>query len=150
VEPHCTSVVQQQQWLLLLLLQVGEEDYNFDGKPDMIRFVAAVQSPIPVHSMKLLLQFSYATQVRLLAGKQVQIPASLYFSRVAAMQGSLGNGQEPHHGAVLQCCDGWGLAASCCIVQEQWCTAAVLCLPGASTGKLLQEDTGKPHMPASC
>jgi hypothetical protein len=34
----------------------------------MIRFVAAVQSPIPVHSMKLLLQFSYATQVRLLAG----------------------------------------------------------------------------------
>ncbi|WIA35027.1 hypothetical protein OEZ86_003518 [Tetradesmus obliquus] len=43
-------------------VQVGEEDYNFDGKPDMIRFVASVQSPIPVHSMKLLLQFSYATQ----------------------------------------------------------------------------------------
>jgi hypothetical protein len=60
--------------LLLLLLQVGEEDYNFDGKPDMIRFVAAVQSPIPVHSLKLLLQFSYATQVRLMAetGRHLQ------------------------------------------------------------------------------
>jgi hypothetical protein len=61
--------------LLLLLLQVGEEDYNFDGKPDMIRFVAAVQSPIPVHSVKLLLQFSYATQVRLLAGNCLRAAA---------------------------------------------------------------------------
>lgn len=39
--------------------QVGEEDWDQDGKTDLIRFVARAQSPVPVHSVKLLLQFSY-------------------------------------------------------------------------------------------
>lgn len=46
-----------------LLLQVGQEDWNLDGKPDLLRFVAEVQSAIDVHSLKLVLQLSYALQV---------------------------------------------------------------------------------------
>ncbi|KAF8056360.1 TMEM231 [Scenedesmus sp. PABB004] len=45
-------------------VQVGEEDGNHDGKPDLIRFTARVRSPVPVHSCKLLLQFTYALQAR--------------------------------------------------------------------------------------
>jgi hypothetical protein len=45
------------------LLQVGHEDWNLDGKADLLRFVAEVQSPIDVHSLKLVLQLSYALQV---------------------------------------------------------------------------------------
>eukprot|EP00879_Flechtneria_rotunda_P010982 GHRR01011475.1.p1 GENE.GHRR01011475.1~~GHRR01011475.1.p1 ORF type:complete len:315 (+),score=105.62 GHRR01011475.1:284-1228(+) len=43
-------------------VQVGEEDYNQDGKPDMIRFIAAIKSPVLVSSLKLVLQFSYVLQ----------------------------------------------------------------------------------------
>lgn len=43
--------------------QVGEEDYNQDGKPELIRFTATAQSRYPVNSFKLLLQFSYILQV---------------------------------------------------------------------------------------
>jgi hypothetical protein len=43
--------------------QVGEEDYNQDGKPELIRFTATAQSRYPVNSFKLLLQFSYTLQV---------------------------------------------------------------------------------------
>lgn len=46
-----------------LCAQVGEEDYNQDGKPELIRFTATAQSRYPVTSFKLLLQFSYALQV---------------------------------------------------------------------------------------
>lgn len=56
----------------LSLLQVGEEDYNQDGKPDLIRFVASVQSPVPVNSIKLLLQFSYTLKVRAAACSRAQ------------------------------------------------------------------------------
>lgn len=44
--------------------QVGEEDYNQDGKPELIRFTATAQSRYPVNSFKMLLQFSYALQVK--------------------------------------------------------------------------------------
>lgn len=49
--------------LPLWVMQVGEEDYNFDGKPDMIRFTARIASAMPVHSVKLLLQFNYTLKV---------------------------------------------------------------------------------------
>lgn len=42
---------------------MGEEDYNFDGKPELIRFTITAQSRFPVNSFKMLLQFSYALQV---------------------------------------------------------------------------------------
>eukprot|EP00877_Chromochloris_zofingiensis_P012890 jgi/Chrzof1/7855/Cz02g38290.t1 len=41
-------------------VQVGEEDYNFDGKPETIRFIARIQSATAVNSVKLLLQFQYS------------------------------------------------------------------------------------------
>lgn len=44
--------------------QAGEEDWNFDGKPEVIRFTARVSSAQPIHSVKLLLQFTYTLQVR--------------------------------------------------------------------------------------
>jgi hypothetical protein len=44
-------------------VQVGEEDYNQDGKPELIRFTATAQSRYPVNSFRLLLQFSYVLQV---------------------------------------------------------------------------------------
>lgn len=47
----------------LLHSQVGEEDYNQDGKPELIRFTATAQSRYPVHGLKMLLQFSYVLQV---------------------------------------------------------------------------------------
>lgn len=47
----------------VLCMQVGEEDANHDGKPDLIRFVLTAQSRVPVHSVKLLLQMSYSLQV---------------------------------------------------------------------------------------
>jgi hypothetical protein len=40
-------------------LQVGEEDINYDGKPDVIEFSARIQSDIPVYAVRALLQFSY-------------------------------------------------------------------------------------------
>lgn len=43
--------------------QVGEEDYNQDGKPELVRFTVTAQSRYPVNSFKLLLQFSYVLQV---------------------------------------------------------------------------------------
>lgn len=43
-------------------VQVGEEDYNQDGKPEVIRFTATAQSRYPVNSFKMLLQFSYSLQ----------------------------------------------------------------------------------------
>ena len=43
--------------------QVGEEDYNQDGKPELIRFTATAQSRYPVSGFKLLLQFSYVLKV---------------------------------------------------------------------------------------
>eukprot|EP00775_Hariotina_reticulata_P002408 gene2408-2712_t len=46
----------------LMVLEVGQEDWNLDGKADLLRFVAEVQSPIDVHSLKLVLQLSYALQ----------------------------------------------------------------------------------------
>lgn len=42
---------------------MGEEDYNFDGKPELIRFTITAQTRFPVNSFKMLLQFSYALQV---------------------------------------------------------------------------------------
>jgi hypothetical protein len=50
---------------------VGEEDYNFDGKPELIRFAITAQSRFPVNSFKMLLQFSYTLQV----GQSVHTPA---------------------------------------------------------------------------
>lgn len=45
----------------LLLPQVGELDSNFDGKPDVIHFRARLPpGGPPVHSVKLLLQLTYA------------------------------------------------------------------------------------------
>lgn len=46
-------------------VQSGEEDMNFDGKPDMIRFIATAQSAVPVYGVKLLLQFRYQLKVRM-------------------------------------------------------------------------------------
>lgn len=69
----------------------------------MIRFVASVQSPIPVHSMKLLLQFSYATQVRLLAGKPQDVRRRLQHACVGAFSQFMSAGQfdtqQPRCGA---------------------------------------------------
>lgn len=48
-------------------LQHGEEDINFDGKPDVISFVANVQSDAPIHGVKALLQFHYSFDVRRLS-----------------------------------------------------------------------------------
>ena len=45
-------------------VQVGELDPNQDGQPDIIHFKAKLASPTPVHSVKLLLQFTYTLQVR--------------------------------------------------------------------------------------
>jgi hypothetical protein len=44
-------------------LQFGEEDYNQDGKPELIRITVTAQSQHPVNSFKMLLQFSYNLQV---------------------------------------------------------------------------------------
>ncbi|KAI8474264.1 MAG: transmembrane protein [Monoraphidium minutum] len=43
-------------------VQAAEMDANFDGKPDAIHFTARLAAPGPVHSVKLLLQFSYTLQ----------------------------------------------------------------------------------------
>jgi hypothetical protein len=51
----------------LPIVQVGEEDYNQDGKPELIRFTATAQSQHPVNSFKMLLQFSYTLQVSAVA-----------------------------------------------------------------------------------
>jgi len=40
-------------------VQSGEEDYNFDGKPDVIEFNAQVQGGAPVYGVKALLQLRY-------------------------------------------------------------------------------------------
>lgn len=40
-------------------VQSGEIDTNNDGKPDMIEWLATVPSTVPIHSVKLLLQFTY-------------------------------------------------------------------------------------------
>ncbi len=62
----------------LLHAQVTEEDYNFDGKPDQIRFRATVQSLQQVYSAKLLLQFSYQLQVGM---PQVPATAGAHYRR---------------------------------------------------------------------
>jgi hypothetical protein len=49
-------------------VQVGELDANFDGRPDAIHLTLRVAGAAPVHSVKLLLQFSYALQVGLGGG----------------------------------------------------------------------------------
>lgn len=61
---RCVGFFSSNTWLQCVLpMQVTEEDYNFDGKPDQIRFKATAQSLQQVYSAKLLLQFSYQLQV---------------------------------------------------------------------------------------
>ncbi|KAJ9524045.1 hypothetical protein QJQ45_022467 [Haematococcus lacustris] len=43
-------------------IQVGEEDYNFDKKPDVINIAASVQGNTPIKGIKALLQFTYVFQ----------------------------------------------------------------------------------------
>lgn len=43
--------------------QAGEEDINFDGKPDVITFIANLQSSQPVYGIKALVQFTYSFNV---------------------------------------------------------------------------------------
>lgn len=45
--------------LLAASVASGEEDWNFDGKPDQLRFLITAQSTAPVYGVKLLLQFQY-------------------------------------------------------------------------------------------
>lgn len=45
------------------MVQVGEEDINFDGKPDVVDFMATVQNDAPVYGVKALLQFRYSFEV---------------------------------------------------------------------------------------
>ena len=44
-------------------VQAGEEDVNFDGKPDVINFVANLHSDQPVYGIKALVQFTYSFNV---------------------------------------------------------------------------------------
>lgn len=64
--------------------QVGEEDFNEDGRPDLIRFVARLHSPVPVHSVKLLLQFSYVLQ----GVGHLRMHSLAYISGASAQPGS--------------------------------------------------------------
>lgn len=52
--------------ILQAWLQASEEDINFDGKPDVIEFVASIQGDTPVYGVKALLQFHYKFHVRML------------------------------------------------------------------------------------
>ena len=48
--------------------QAGELDANLDGRPDAIHLTARLAGTAPVHSVKLLLQFTYALEVRGIRG----------------------------------------------------------------------------------
>lgn len=52
---HCKCVV--------ALPQAAEEDFNDDGKPDVISIKVQAAPPHPVHSVKALLQFHYTISV---------------------------------------------------------------------------------------
>ena len=40
-------------------VQVAEEDFNHDGKPDLITFTANIQSKFPIQGIRALFQFQY-------------------------------------------------------------------------------------------
>lgn len=44
--------------------QATEQDFNFDDKPDRIRFTASVQGTTPIHAVKALVQLQYTIMVR--------------------------------------------------------------------------------------
>ena len=46
-------------------VQVAQDDFNLDGKPDMITLTANIQSSFPVQGIRALIQFNYQYTVRL-------------------------------------------------------------------------------------
>lgn len=58
-----TSPIIQQQFASSFIpanVQYGEEDWNFDGKPDVLQFSFSVQAPVPIFSVKALVQVTYS------------------------------------------------------------------------------------------
>ena len=64
-------------------MQVSEEDYNYDGKPDAINFVADVSGLYPIYSVKALVQFTYQAEVRGGAGVRDDESNIIYRSNVS-------------------------------------------------------------------
>jgi hypothetical protein len=48
--------------------EVAEIDQNLDGRADLLHLTATLASPVPIHSVKLLLQLTYTVQARRWAG----------------------------------------------------------------------------------
>ena len=53
----CTSIAYHT------IPKVAEEDINFDGKPDILKVSASIQSNTPVYGIKALFQFTYQFNV---------------------------------------------------------------------------------------
>mmetsp|Transcript_7882 Transcript_7882/g.15352 ORF Transcript_7882/g.15352 Transcript_7882/m.15352 type:complete len:315 (-) Transcript_7882:171-1115(-) len=63
--------------------KVGEEDYNHDGKPDVINFKIKLSSSYPVHSVKSLFQFKYSVNSKF----KLEMYGLAYVSHSSAVPG---------------------------------------------------------------
>ncbi|KAJ9523862.1 hypothetical protein QJQ45_020057 [Haematococcus lacustris] len=63
VKPSLSQPVVHFTHDAFFLFEVGEEDYNFDKKPDVINIAASVQCSTPIKGIKALLQFTYVFQL---------------------------------------------------------------------------------------